>query len=507
MKLEMKKLDLFRVFRIPHKIKGNLESKTKSKWSAVLQKGEGRFKMLPLATALVLFLTMLFGCSKDEVQSQEPEIPAQISASAGNDLNVLVNEQVALNGSGSGNSPDGVLTYNWKFISKPASSTSVLADENSKTPTFTPDVPGKFKLELTVSNNAKALDTVTVAAFNVKTLSGNYENIFPGPNAGVRDFVVTLDTLYVTCEFNKIGEIEYKKIACFDGFDWASLGCGLDEGSIFDMLEFDGDLYVTGTFNEIGCIAANNIARWDGANWSEVDGGLTGSDNPFGHTLKIFNGELYVGGQFTMAGNISANNIAKWDGTEWSAVGAFADGSVRKLQVYKQKLYAGGFFEMVDGVNTGNIASYDGSVWTALGSLTGLEQKATGVVRHMDVLNDKLYISGDFEKNGQTISELITWDGSKFNDFGKAFSLFQNRIRELSVIDDVLYIGGSFTNVVGSQANNILQWDGENWGIMDQGISGSVLSVIKYNDKVYIGGDFKSAGGNNAENISVWTNN
>lgn len=78
-------------------------------------------------------------------------------------------------------------------------------------------------------------------------------------------------------------------------------------------------------------------------------------------------------------------------------------------------------------------------------------------------------------------------------------------IRELAVINGTLYIGGSFRNVVGSQADNILQWDGESWRIMKQGPTGMVLSIESFGNKIYLGGEFNKAGGNVAENISIWT--
>jgi trimeric autotransporter adhesin len=114
-------------------------------------------------------------------------------------------------------------------------------------------------------------------------------------------------------------------------------------------------------------------------------------------------------------------------------------------------------------------------------------------------------MAGEFSSNNGEVSELITWNGTQFNDFGKAFILYPgNKIVELSVVNDILYIGGRFQKVVGSQANNILQWDGDQWGILDEGISGSVNSIISFNGKIYIGGDFQEAGGADADNISIW---
>lgn len=460
-------------------------------------------KLLPLCLFLLSIL-ILTACSKD---GEEEKMPSQLNASAGIDNNVLVGEPATLNGSGSSDSQGNEFDFSWRFLSKPASSNSQLADPATAMPSFTPDVQGKYKIELTISNATESRDTVNVYAYEVVTMAGNYQNMVPGTNVGVRDFVTACGELFATCEFTEIGGIEALKIARYDGSSWKTVGCGLENGSIYDMIVFQGDLYVTGAFEEIGCIAASNIARWDCSGWSEVDGGLTGGDDPAGFALEVFNDELYVAGRFTQAGNVSAGSIAKWDGSSWSAVGTFDGGSVRELEVYKQKLYAGGYFDTVDGINSGHIAAYDGS-WTALGSTDQLELGGTGVVWRMAVLKDLLYFSGDFTIRDNDVSELMTWDGSEFNDFGRPISLYAgNVIDELKVINDILYIGGEFRNVVGSQAGNVLQWDGEKWGIMSTGVSGFVLSIEEYNGQVYLGGEFNSAGGEVAENISIWTEN
>lgn len=450
-----------------------------------------------------LCLYIVMACSDDAGEEN-----SQLNASAGNDMNVLVGEAVQLNGSGSSDLKGNPFEFSWKFISKPATSDATLNNSGDEKPSFTPDVYGKYKVQLTISNTSQDRDTITVSAFDVITVDGNYENLFPGPDVGIRDFAAAMDQLYGTCAFTEIGGISAKKIARYNGTSWSAMGCGLEVGGIYDMIEFKGNLYVTGNFEEIGCIDANNIARWDGDNWHTVEGGLTGGSDPFGHALSIYKDELYVGGEFTKAGDVAVSNIAKWDGVSWSAVGIIEKGSVRELQVYKQKLYAGGFFTVVNGTNIRYIAAYNGNSWASLGSLEDLELKNTGIVAQMEVFDDLLFIAGGFTANNTDISELITWNGSAFNDFGRAFTLFLgNEINELKAINGILYIGGDFKNVVGSQANNILQWDGARWGIMGEGISGQVNSIELFNGKIYIGGDFTSAGGQDADDISIWTKN
>jgi hypothetical protein len=327
----------------------------------------------------------------------------------------------------------------------------------------------------------------------------------PGPDVGIRKLAVAKDLLYATCEFTTIGGITAYKIACYDGSRWWALGSGLEDGSIFDMIEFQDDLYVTGQFEMIGGVEAKNIAIWDGVDWKAVDTGIGEGTEEVGYALEVFQEELYIGGRFTKAGAASVLNMAKWDGNQFFEIGSFEEGSVRELQVYNNSLYAGGFFESFTGSNAESIARYDGSQWNDLGSTENLELGSTGVVRHMEVFQGLLYISGDFDVSGIDISELITYDGSQYRDFGRAFSLFGgNEIKTLSTFQNGLYIGGSFDPVVGSQASNLLKWDGQEWAIMAQGTDGVVLSIQPFENQLYIGGEFEQAGGQAAENISTW---
>jgi hypothetical protein len=99
-------------------------------------------------------------------------------ADAGPDRTVLVGSPVALDGSGSSDANDDLLTYAWAFVSRPGASTAVLADAATVQPTFTPDVVGEYVVGLTVNDGvlASALSTVTVNAG-----SGN---VAPEANAG-----------------------------------------------------------------------------------------------------------------------------------------------------------------------------------------------------------------------------------------------------------------------------------------------------------------------------------
>lgn len=107
------------------------------------------------------------------------------TADAGADTTATVGFVVALDGSDSSD-PDGdPLTYSWRFVSKPGSSSATLVDGDRRDPQFVPDVEGRYEVGLTVSDGAQdsVEDSVEVTVTT--------ENGAPVANAG-RDQAVSV---------------------------------------------------------------------------------------------------------------------------------------------------------------------------------------------------------------------------------------------------------------------------------------------------------------------------
>jgi PQQ-like domain len=92
--------------------------------------------------------------------------PAPPVANPGPNQTVKVGSNVRLDGSGSTNpSGNGALTYSWRFISRPAGTTTVLTFVTSVMPTFVADVAGTYVISLTASNGAASSSaSVTIIA-------------------------------------------------------------------------------------------------------------------------------------------------------------------------------------------------------------------------------------------------------------------------------------------------------------------------------------------------------
>ena len=92
-------------------------------------------------------------------------------ANAGMDLTVVVQNAIALNGTGSYDADGDNLSYSWSIASKPAASTSFLfTGANTSIPILTPDVVGDYVAQLIVFdgmvNSAADMVTITATASN-----------------------------------------------------------------------------------------------------------------------------------------------------------------------------------------------------------------------------------------------------------------------------------------------------------------------------------------------------
>jgi len=251
----------------------------------------------------------------------------------------------------------------------------------------------------------------------------------------------------------------------FDGTNWVQLGSGIGQYSVVsDLMVYNNELYVAGGFDSAGGIPAAGIAKWDGNNWSVFTTPLPG-DHPWISSMAFYNNEFYVGGGFGLSINGGLQGVARWDGTAWQPLGEGIKGTygqVSKIIVYKGELYAAnGFLE-----SEGNIASFiqkwNGTSWSKVGyGLFGINFISNGQVNSMEVINNELYVVGTFKYADSIPAQFIAkWDGSRWCGFGSNFDYSLDCI--VSYNNDI-YIGGSFWTIDGDSIKYIAKWTGGNY--------------------------------------------
>src|SRR5262249_45898547 len=118
------------------------------------------------STALVLGLVMLrMGSGPTTLHGQIIRRPIAIAGP--NQVIESIGILVHLDGSASTNPTGTPLFYHWSFLSAPAGSAAVLAGAETVAPTFMPDRPGRYRVQLIVDNGVRsAADVVAIIVNN-----------------------------------------------------------------------------------------------------------------------------------------------------------------------------------------------------------------------------------------------------------------------------------------------------------------------------------------------------
>jgi hypothetical protein len=177
---------------------------------------------------------------------------------------------------------------------------------------------------------------------------------------------------------------------------------------------FDGAVVAGGLFSSVDGTPIRALARRDGDTWVEIGSDLAGRLSGAGPYVNALASSptlgLIIGGSFDGAGPITGQSLVRWDGQAWHDVGGgiagpFDNGFVSSLLVHDSGLFVAGSLATAGQVPVSNLAWYDGAAWHDLGG--GLQDLAEAMV----ISNDVLYIGGPFtEAGGRSASGLAAWD-------------------------------------------------------------------------------------------------
>ncbi len=158
-------------------------------------------------------------------------------------------------------------------------------------------------------------------------------------------------------------------------------------------------------------------------------------------------------------------------------------------------------------------------VMCAVGSLV-YQSGATGLVDLIHEKSNNKYLKELHEEyneienwadeNGFTLDELawiqpVYCPAEYFYDLGNGGGANgQINVMEVNPFEDLLMIGGNFTEVDGVSAKGIIGWEGSHWVTFDEGVDGEIFCMTSHNDKYFIGGKFKLLGDSEFSNVAYW---
>jgi hypothetical protein len=329
--------------------------------------------------------------------------------------------------------------------------------------------------------------------------------------------------LYIGGKFDSAGGIVVNNIAKWDGTAWSGLGSGINLNGLASIeaiaIDSSGNVYAGGRFDSAGSKAVRNIAKWDGAQWNQLGSGVNGGIR----ALSIDkDGAVFAGGQFDTAGEVLAHNVAKWNGNGWSPLGngvrtSENDDPIVEVLAFDGAgiLYAGGRFDTAGGAPAQNLAKWDGFAWRTLGNGGGYsdDNYNNAVIEALAFgKNGKVYAGGCFTNIGGTVAENIAqWNGSSWSAVGCPAGKGLNGFVYACAADAKgnIYAGGLFNSAGIKGLSQIGKWNGSDWIALGDGIAGSTLFgvfavAVGRNDVLYAGGRFEGAGGIAVRNIAKW---
>ena len=145
--------------------------------------------------------------------------------------------------------------------------------------------------------------------------------------------------------------------------------------------------------------------------------------------------------------------------------------------------------------------------WVSMGVLPG----ANGTVSATAVDGSgNLYVGGTFTVVGMTVANNIAkWNGTVWFALGSGID---GPVYALAVAESesgtTLYAGGAFTTAGGTAASRIASWSDSTWSALGMGMDDAVRALaVAPNGTLYAGGQFTQAGDYFANSIAMWNGN
>ncbi len=350
-----------------------------------------------------------------------------------------------------------------------------------------------------------------VARVVAATADSNWDNRFnlPGVDGNVYALATNGNNVYVGGDFISAGgDPTIQRIARWDGTNWFALGQGVN-GSVRAIAVSGTTVYVGGQFyaetNTDGSTTNGYyVAKWDGSAWRGFGNGPNSGVGGYVNSLAVIGSSLYVGGNFPNVNNPDntfpiVNNIARWDGATWSALGGGVNGNVVAIVPSATGIYAGGLFTQATQANSNllaviGVAYWDGAKWSALG--TGISGGAFPYVQALAMLNNNLYVGGSFTAaGGGSANYVAKWNGASWSPLGSSVSNgVDGTVIALTVKGTNLYVGGAMSLTKAADGSKVsvaseAGWDGTHWFALGRSTGSAVYALAAGAAGLYVGGN------------------
>ena len=414
---------------------------------------------------------------------------------------------------------------------------------------------------LHVGGSFGSIDGVSVINYAVRR-AGAWSGATGGhPDGEVRAILVGADEVCLGGNFQNVGALESRSVACYGAGGWEAVGLPVSFYSVSALArDGAGDLIAGGHFDLDPADGddGGSIARWTGTAWERLGEGFQGSVGPgYVQTLEVIDGTLFAAGSFARSGVTATVSVSRFDGSVWHDMGgahAEMGFGIETNNVFDSpqdetgRLYIGGRFIRAGTQLANHVASWDAAFgWSSLDKPTSAAAGVGGTVNALAARGDcGVYAGGSFSYVGRQAARnvvRITRSGPEAVGAGLGGNVRALAVAEdgtvyaggdldegnllaysggatwrtlgggvdgtVSVLrvasDGRLWVGGEFEAVGGERASNLAVWDGEAWSVPGGGVDGAVRAIHEQADgTVVVGGSFANAGTTAAVNVAAW---
>jgi hypothetical protein len=281
-------------------------------------------------------------------------------------------------------------------------------------------------------------------------------------------------------------------------------------GSINTICKSGNKFYVGGGFSVFNTkanpyLAVCNLTTGDYIPWSiQVSSSYVTS-------MAILGDNLFVAGSFNSVyspnGTKSSNFVKiNWRtetvSTNWA--GSIGGGKVVDIVPYAGKLYVGGLFTNIGGRTIANLAELDTADVVGIApTATAWNPGANNAVYSLHVIDNTVYVGGSFGIIGGQLRSRLA---AIYRTTGLATSwnpTVNGDVNKIVPYHETLLVGGAFTQI-GAQTRNYLGAVdtstalASNW---DPNLNDVVTSIALLNNEVWVGGNFTTVGTQSVNNL------
>ena len=326
------------------------------------------------------------------------------------------------------------------------------------------------------------------------------------------------DAVYAGGAFTSIGGQNRTALAALDlttGLTTAWNARG--DGTVYDLNRVGTTLYVGGQFTTMGgqprnCLAALDTLTGDALDWTPRLSGLTPDLQEVVYSLATAGDSLLVAGDFASIGGVRRDHIAALDTSTGEALpwDPAANDVVRVFAVSSNRVYVGGTFTNIGGTARSRLAALD----PVSGRATQWDPEVIGKnagVYALALSSDALYVGGTFTNIGRaarTSLGAVEFTQAAALDWNPGVLTAGNApgtVNALLLVNDRVYVGGDFTTLGGMARARIgvLRTNGNQALAWDPSANNIVTSLSLSSNTVYVGGTFSTIGGQTRDRIAA----